>query len=280
MSRFGRLFGGPRASQGPSLPPGYRLYAVGDVHGRDDLLGDLMAQIEADSDERGRARLILVFLGDLIDRGPSSRQVVERLRTYRPAGVRPVFLAGNHEEVLLRILDGEARLIPDWLRFGGAECLASYGVDAARLRRLPPAEAIETVRSAIPGPHGEFLRGFDDTFRAGGYLFVHAGIRPGIPLEQQSRTDLRWIREPFLKDGSEHGFTVIHGHTISEQVEERANRIGIDTGAYRTGVLTALGLEGSDRWYLQARASDIANMTPEWNRASSSELDGVSSQSG
>jgi serine/threonine protein phosphatase 1 len=280
MSLFGRLLRGPRDKPGPGLPPGYRLYAVGDVHGRDDLLADLLAQIEADAAERGRARLVVVFLGDLIDRGPSSRQVVERLRTYRPAGVRPVFLAGNHEEVLLRILDGEARLIPDWLRFGGAECLASYGVDAAEIRRMPPTQAIETVRSAIPASHREFVRGFDDTFRAGSYLFVHAGIRPGIPLEQQSRTDLRWIREPFLMDESEHGFTVIHGHTIREQVEERANRIGIDTGAYRSGVLTALGLEGSERWCLQARATDIANMTSEWNRASSSELDAVSSQSG
>lgn len=280
MSRLGRLFTGPRDRSGAALPPGYRLYAVGDVHGRDDLLGDLLAQIEADAAERGRAKLVVVFLGDLIDRGPSSRQVIERLRIYGSAGVRPVFLAGNHEEVLLRILDGEGRLIPDWLRFGGAECLASYGVDAAALRRLPPARAIDTVRSAIPGRHVEFLRGFDDSFRAGNYLFVHAGIRPGVPLEEQSRTDLRWIREPFLKDGSDHGFTVIHGHTIREQVEERTNRIGIDTGAYRTGVLTAVGLEGSERWYLQARAPDLAKMTPEWNRASSSELDGVSSQSG
>ena len=277
---FGRLFGGSPARSSPALPPGYRLYAVGDVHGRDDLLAELLAQIEADSAERGRAKLVVVFLGDLIDRGPSSREVVERLRTYSPARVRPVFLAGNHEEVLLKILDGEARLIADWLRFGGAECLASYGVDAAALRRLPSGQALETVRKAVPAPHAEFLRGFDDTFRAGDYLFVHAGIRPGIPLEQQARSDLRWIREPFLKDGSEHGFTVIHGHTISEQVEERANRIGIDTGAYRSGVLTALGLEGQERWYLQARAPDPANLGPQWNRASSSELDAVSSQSG
>ena len=280
MSLFSQLFGASRDNPGPALPPGYRLYAVGDVHGRDDLLGDLLAQIEADSVQRGRARLVVVFLGDLVDRGPSSRQVVERLRTYGPAGVRPVFLTGNHEEVLLRILDGEAKLIPDWLRFGGAECLASYGVDAAELRRLPPAQALEALRSAIPASHVEFIRGFDDTFRAGTYLFVHAGIRPGVPLEQQSRTDLRWIREPFLKDGSEHGFTVIHGHTIREQVEERANRIGIDTGAYRSGVLTALGLEGSERWYLQAKASDAPTRTPAWNGASSSELDGVGSQSG
>ena len=280
MSRLGRLFGSPRGESGPVLPPGYRLYAVGDVHGRDDLLEDLLAQIEADARQRGKAKLVLVFLGDLIDRGPASRQVVERLRTYRPEDVRRVFLAGNHEEVLLRIVAGEESLIADWLRFGGAECLASYGVDAAQLRTLPPAQAIESIRSAIPQPHVEFLHGFEDTFRAGGYLFVHGGIRPGVPLAQQSRTDLRWIREPFLKDGSDHGFTVVHGHTICEQVEERANRIGIDTGAYRSGVLTALGLEGAARWYLQSRTEDIANVTPEWNRASSSELDGVSSQSG
>ncbi len=280
MTIFARLFGARPDNPGPAVPPGYRLYAVGDVHGRDDLLGDLLAQIEADSARRGRARLVIVFLGDLVDRGPSSRQVVERLRTYGPDGVRRVFLTGNHEEVLLRILGGETRLIPDWLRFGGAECLASYGVDAAELSRLPPAQAIEAVRSAIPKEHVDFLRGFDDTFRAGSYLFVHAGIRPGIPLEQQSKTDLRWIREPFLKDGSEHGFTVIHGHTIREEVEERANRIGIDTGAYRSGVLTALGLEESERWYLQAKETGTASTTPAWNRASSSELDGVGSQSG
>ena len=279
MSRFGRMFGGSRDKSSPSLPSGYRLYAIGDVHGRDDLLGDLLGQIEADASRRGGAKLVLVFLGDLIDRGPASAQVVERLRTYCPAGVRRVFLAGNHEEVLLSILDGEIRLIPDWLRFGGAACLASYGVDAARLRRLPPAQALETLRSAIPQSHREFLGGFEDTFRAGDYLFVHAGIRPGIALDQQSRTDLRWIREPFLANDSDHGFKVVHGHTISEQVEERANRIGVDTGAYRSGVLTAIGLEGSARWYLQARSAD-ANMTPAGNRASSSELDGVSSQSG
>jgi serine/threonine protein phosphatase 1 len=277
---FGRLFGGSSDISGPELPPGYRLYAIGDIHGRDDLLGDLLAQIEADSCQRGKAKLVVVFLGDLIDRGPSSREVVERLRIYRPAGARRVFLAGNHEEVLLKILAGDASLIADWLRFGGAECLASYGVEAARLRRLPPAQAIETVRSAIPQSHAKFLSEFEDTFRAGDYLFVHAGIRPGIPLAQQSRTDLRWIREPFLRDGSDHGFTVVHGHTIREEVEERANRIGIDTGAYRSGVLTALGLEGRLRWYLPANAENIGNMTPEWNRASSSELDAVSSQSG
>jgi len=247
---------GTKAEPGPpALPGGYRLYAVGDVHGRDDLLDELLQMIETDNAVRPHAEVILVFLGDLIDRGPASAKVIERLRTYRRPGFRLVFLSGNHEEVLLRILDGEARLIGDWLRFGGAECLASYGADSGQVRRSPPREAVDLVRSAIPEQHVQFLRSFDDTFRAGGYLFVHAGIRPGLSLEEQAPADLRWIREPFLSDAADHGFMVVHGHTIREQIEERANRIGIDTGAYRHGVLSALALEGEARWFLQAGLS-------------------------
>jgi serine/threonine protein phosphatase 1 len=279
MKALARLFGGRSDPRRPEVPAGYRLYAIGDVHGRDDLIEDLLGRIEADSLERGPANRVLVFLGDLVDRGPASAGVVERLRTYRPDGTRLVFLAGNHEEVLLRILDGETRLIPDWLRFGGAECLRSYGADPQRLRKLAPERALETIRAAIPAAHVEFLRSFDDTFRAGDYLFVHAGIRPGIPLAEQSPSDLRWIREPFLTDRAEHGFLVVHGHTIREAVDERANRIGIDTGAYRTGILTALALEGADRWFIEARSRDDFQ-APAGNRRVSSGLDAVSSQSG
>jgi serine/threonine protein phosphatase 1 len=279
MKALRRFFAGPAQTVEPRLPEGYRLYAIGDIHGRDDLLADLLDKIEADSSERGATRRIIVFLGDLIDRGPASAEVVERLRTYCPADTRVVFLVGNHEEVLLRILDGDTELLPDWLRFGGAECIRSYGVDPDRLRRMPPDRAIETIRSAIPPAHAEFLRGFDDTFRAGDYLFVHAGIRPGIPLAEQARADLRWIREPFLTDRTEHGFVVVHGHTIREQVDECGNRIGIDTGAYRFGVLTALGIEGAQRWFLQASLATVET-TPEWNRSTTSALDAVSSQSG
>lgn len=275
-----RLFG-PRPLKRPqSLPAGNRLYAIGDVHGRDDLLAELLARIEADSAARPPAKLVLVFLGDLIDRGPSSAQVVERLRTYSRPGTRLVFLTGNHEEVLFRILAGEASLISDWLRFGGAECLQSYGLDPGAVRRMPLPRALDAIRAAIPEPHVQFLQGFDDTFRAGAYLFVHAGIRPGIPLAEQSRTDLRWIREPFLTDQADHGYVVIHGHTIGEQVEERNNRIGIDTGAYRFGVLTALGLERADRWYLQAGGNRDFSRLDDGNRANSSALDAVSGQSG
>ena len=280
MKALTRLFGASAPARKPAVPAGYRLYAIGDVHGRDDLLAELLAAIEADSDRRGPAKLVLVFLGDLIDRGASSREVIERLRAYCPTGARIVFLAGNHEEVLLRILDGEAGLIPDWLRFGGAECLRSYGADPDGLRKLAPEQAVAAIRSAIPAAHVDFLRSFDDTFRAGDYLFVHAGIRPGIPLAEQAPSDLRWIREPFLTDRAEHGFLVVHGHTIREAVDERVNRIGIDTGAYRYGVLTAIGLEGSERWFLQANGDqgNFADASP--GRANSSALDAVSSQSG
>lgn len=252
MKVLGRLFTSSDARE-PRLPHGYRLYAVGDVHGRDDLLERLLKRIEDDNEARGAARLIIVFLGDLVDRGPASAEVVERLRSYSPPGARLVYLAGNHEEVLLRIVGGEARLIPDWLRFGGAECLRSYGVDPDRLRAMTPARTVTAVRDALPAAHVEFLRSFEDTFRAGDYLFVHAGIRPGIPLEDQSRTDLRWIREPFLGDRTDHGFVVVHGHTIRPEAEVFQNRIGIDTGAYRHGVLTALALEGAERWFVEAR---------------------------
>jgi len=280
MMALARLFGGSPAPGKPKLPAGYRLYAIGDVHGRDDLLADLLGRIEEDSARRGPAKRILVFLGDLIDRGPSSKEVVERLRTCRPARTRLVFLAGNHEEVLLRILGGEASLIPDWLRFGGAECLRSYGADPHQLRKMDSASALDVIRSVIPKAHAEFLGSFDDTFRAGDYLFVHAGIQPGVPLAEQAPLDLHWIREPFLSDGTEHGLTVVHGHTIRKQVDERANRIGIDTGAYRFGVLTGLALEGSDRWYLQANSGQDDFTDPLRNRGITSALDAVSSQSG
>ena len=139
---------------------------------------------------------------------------------------------------------GDAQLITKWRWFGGAECLQSYGVDPQQLSGVSEAEALAIVRGGDPARACRVPRSFVDSCRFGDYLFVHAGIRPGIALEQQSQADLRWIREPFLLDDSDHGFVVVHGHTICEQVEERPNRIGIDTGAYRTGVLTALGIEG------------------------------------
>ena len=242
----------------PKGKDGARAYAVGDIHGRLDLLDRLLANIEADMATREPRRTFIIFLGDLIDRGPDSAGVVERLRTYRNPDARLVFLGGNHEEVLLNILAGKRGVLPSWLKFGGTECAASYGIDTAELARVHEDLAIEMVRAKVPASHREFLESFSDTFRFGDYLFVHAGIRPGVAVDEQSRQDLRWIRDPFLSDVKEHGFVVVHGHTIVAQVEERPNRIAIDTGAYHSGVLTALAVEDERRWFLTGAESEAA----------------------
>jgi serine/threonine protein phosphatase 1 len=230
--------------------PGCRAYAIGDIHGRLDLLNFLIERIEQDIAARLPARTFIIFLGDLVDRGPDSAGVVERLRTYHPSYAQTVFLGGNHEEVFLRILDGDRSVVQSWLKFGGAECAESYGLDPEALRRLHEGAAAELIQAKVPRAHRDFLASFGDTFRFGDYLFVHAGIRPGVALDEQETSDLRWIREPFLTDGKEHGFLVVHGHTIVPRVEERRNRIAIDTGAYHSGILTALAVEEEYRWYL------------------------------
>src|SRR4051812_4915038 len=164
----------------PAGARGHRAYVVGDVHGHLDLLEALLAKIHEELDRRPARKTLLVFVGDLIDRGPDSAQVVERLRTYRHPGVRTVFLLGNHEEVLLRILAGETGLITKWRWFGGAQCLESYGVDQAQLEELDDEAALAVIRKAIPAEHVEFLQSFADTCRFGDYLLVHAGVRPGV----------------------------------------------------------------------------------------------------
>jgi len=242
--------------RGPAGPSGWRAYVIGDVHGRFDLLERLLGAVHSDLRKRPVRKALLVFVGDLIDRGPQSAEVIEHLRRYRHQGVKTTFLLGNHEEVLLRILRGDGALIWKWRSFGGAECLKSYGVDPGELSKLGEAEALETVRNAVPKTHVEFLESFADSCRFGDFLFVHAGIRPGIEIDQQRQADLRWIRDPFLLDETDHGFVVVHGHTISPEVEVLPNRIGIDTGAYRTGVLTALAIEGTRTWFLDTRPAD------------------------
>ncbi|WP_114952884.1 metallophosphoesterase family protein [Sphingosinicella terrae] len=266
MSFFRRLSRRSTARQRPAPrgKEGARLYAIGDVHGCLDLLDSLLAKIEADAASREVRKTYIVFLGDLIDRGPASAGVLDRLRTYRPEGATPIFLAGNHEEIFQRIVGGESDILADWLKFGGSECLESYGLDPAELGRIAPGEAVERIRSKVPQEHVDFIDGFADTFRFGDYLLVHAGIRPGLELHEQEQFDLRWIREPFLSFEDEHGLVVVHGHTIVDQVDERPNRIGLDTGAYRTGVLTALVIEDDARWYLSTTGAGA----PGWAKES------------
>jgi serine/threonine protein phosphatase 1 len=246
----------PRRQGGRAGARGWRAYVVGDIHGRLDLLEQLLDKIHADIARSKGRKVLLVFVGDLIDRGPNSAQVLERLRTYSHPQARTVFLLGNHEEVLLRILAGEADLITKWRWFGGSDCLRSYGIDPDKLTGMKDEDALAVVRSAIPKEHVEFLETFDDSCRFGDYLFVHAGIRPGVEIDQQRQSDLRWIRDPFLFDDTDHGFIVVHGHTIRSEVEMRPNRIGIDTGAYRTGVLTALAIDGAESWLLDTRTAE------------------------
>jgi serine/threonine protein phosphatase 1 len=233
----------------PSIPPGRRIYAVGDIHGRLDLLDRLLAMIDGDDAARGGPASELIFLGDLVDRGPDSRGVVERLMDLgdeRPAR----FLMGNHEEVFLRALEGDIKALRFLIRIGGRETLLSYGISEEDYRTLDFGGLMEAFQAAVPASHIAFLAGFEHWIEAGDYLFVHAGLRPGVLLEEQKTADLRWIRDDFLKHRASFGKMVVHGHSITDEIDERGNRIGIDTGAFASGKLTAIALEGDERWYL------------------------------
>jgi serine/threonine protein phosphatase 1 len=232
--------------------PGTRVYAIGDVHGCLSELDRLLAQIEADDAARTPADTSLIFLGDLVDRGPDSAGVVARLieLSARRAGTR--FLMGNHEEVLLLALDGDVEALRLFCRVGGRETLMSYGLTREEYDRLDYAELIDRLPELIPAAHRAFLAGFEDLVESGDYAFVHAGIRPEVPLAEQVPADLRWIRRTFLDHRKPHPKMIVHGHTITDEVDRQPNRIGIDTGAYASGKLTALGLEGSAEWVLQS----------------------------
>jgi serine/threonine protein phosphatase 1 len=251
---FGLLQRFARSSNRPAaVPEGTRVYAIGDVHGCLDTLDALLSSISDDCGSwSGESHL--VFVGDLIDRGPDSAGVVERLvRSDLPCD-RHAFLMGNHEEAMLDSWNGDMQTLHGWLSYGGRETLESYGVERDATYRLGPDLVIK-MRAAIPKSHMKFIRSFADQVRIGDYLFVHAGIRPGIPLKEQDSYDLRWIRDEFLKDeDTNHGVVVVHGHTISHEPEIRSNRIGIDTGCYATGRLTALVLEGTERRFLSTSA--------------------------
>ncbi len=215
---------------------------------------ELLRRIEEDNRRRGPAKTYLIFLGDLVDRGPDSRGVIDHLVKHPPRFHRTVYLHGNHEEFFLSVLNREDSNVQRWLTYGGAECAESYGISSGWFLNATQSEFVERLIEQVPQSHVDFLSHMADTFRFGDYLFVHAGIRPGVALEQQVSADLRWIREGFLDDASDHGVVVVHGHTIVDTPEERPNRIGLDTGAYKSGVLTALGIEGTERWFLEARS--------------------------
>jgi serine/threonine protein phosphatase 1 len=234
----------------PSVPAGQRVYAIGDVHGCLTLLEQLLDQIEADHRSRGPAEKHLVFLGDLMDRGPNSRGVIERVMALCSASPNHRCIAGNHEELLIRAFEGDTKITPTFHRAGGRETMLSYGMGEAVYDEADSQQLAELICHYVPRTHIDFLLGLEDWVQAGDYLFVHAGIRPGRPLADQRQSDMRWIREEFTRSDQDHGMIVIHGHSITEFVDDQPNRIGIDTGAFATGKLTAIGLEGTERWFL------------------------------
>jgi serine/threonine protein phosphatase 1 len=244
---LGKLLGLGRANA-PRVPDGVTVYAIGDIHGCADLLGQVHRQIERDP-AKGRKRV--VYLGDYVDRGPDSRGVVELLLKGPPEGCEAIYLRGNHEQAMIDFVN-DWEVARDWFNFGGVETLMSYGI------RVPYAadeasikEVQQDVKTKVPMQHWAFMRASSLSHVEGDYLFVHAGIRPGTPWDRQLPDDLIWIRDAFLSSRADHGKIVVHGHSISEGVEFRPNRIGIDTGAFATGVLTCLVLEGSDRRLIQ-----------------------------
>jgi serine/threonine protein phosphatase 1 len=246
------LFRSPRRPRRPGISAGTRLYAVGDIHGRADLLERLHRRIEDDAGDASKGtRKIVVYLGDFIDRGLDSKRVIELLLDQPLDGFDAIPLKGNHEDTLLRFLD-DVSFGPAWLAIGGEATVMSYGARIPKgLSRGERFEHLQTeLRARIPHSHRQFMERLELMYQAGDYVFVHAGIRPGVPLERQDPKDLLWIRDEFLS--LPHGLdkVVVHGHSLREQPEIRDHRIGIDTGAYATNVLTCLVLEGTDRRFL------------------------------
>ncbi|WP_294078625.1 metallophosphoesterase family protein [Sphingomonas sp.] len=233
------------------MPADERVYAIGDIHGRADLLEDLLVQIEADDAARSPANSTAIFLGDLIDRGPESAQVVQRLMDLGAGSDRVRFLMGNHEEVFLKALAGNLKALAFFVRIGGKATILSYGVSEGDYDASDYPELLERLQASVPQAHVDFLNGFEDMIEIGDYVFVHAGVEPGVALSAQKPQTLRWIRDEFLHHREPFERIVVHGHTVSDEVEERRHRIGLDTGAFASGRLSAMGFEGANRWILQ-----------------------------
>lgn len=228
----------------PRLPEGIRIYALADIHGRSDLLKKMFTVIDADIARNPVSRPIEVFLGDYIDRGPDSAHTLDLL-IERSLHRETVFLKGNHEAYFLEVLRDPTKL-EDWRQFGGLQTLMSYGIQPT----LNPDAAEQTdligaLNEAVTGDHLSFLQSLKTTFVCGDFFFVHAGVRPGIPLNEQQETDLLWIRNEFLDSDENFGKFIVHGHTPVREPDIRPNRINIDTGAYATGNLTLLTIQGS-----------------------------------
>ena len=227
----------------PSIPAGLRIYAVGDIHGRLDLLDQLLSVIDADIALHPTSRPLHVFLGDYIDRGAFSRETIDRLIQLGRER-ECVFLKGNHELIALKCLSDRSNLFDQWMRLGGLETLMSYGVSFGHLAGGKPIVELQAAfHHALPQAHLRFFRDLQLSFECGDFFFVHAGVKPGVELSRQMENDLLWIREEFLSSSEDFGKIVVHGHTPAPDIEVLPNRINIDTGAFATGRLTCLVIE-------------------------------------
>lgn len=246
------LRGGDQGAPIAAAPAGSRIYAIGDIHGRVDLLRNLHRLILRDAVKSDVGRFLVVYLGDYIDRGPDSRAVVDLLIDDPLAGFETVHLIGNHEAYLMQFLEDNS-IASHWMTYGGDTTLESYGIDLKEpTKGQTRADQLqERLLEALPQSHLDFYRSLVACHSEGGYFFAHAGVRPGVALEDQDLHDLMWIREPFLRSRVDLGKVVVHGHTPVEEPELRSNRIGIDTGAVYGGPLTALVLEGMTMSFIQ-----------------------------
>jgi serine/threonine protein phosphatase 1 len=232
----------PWRKESARIPNGIRIYAIGDIHGRADLLEGVLARINDHLSAYPVPRAIQVFLGDYIDRGQASRAVLERLvHLAKTQGL--VCLEGNHESFLIEFLS-QPDVLDSWRNFGGFETLLSYDLaPSLKMDRTAKLELAAALKRAMPASHLQFLKALRKSFSCGDFFFVHAGVRPGIPLGEQQEADLLWIRHEFLSCQDNFGKIIVHGHTPVLKPEVHLNRINIDTGAYATGKLTCLVLE-------------------------------------
>ena len=255
MFNLAKLFGRRgEPTRRPSVPDGERYYVIGDIHGRCDLLDQLIEAIERDDAASGAADSTVILLGDLIDRGPESARVVETARKWGKRR-RVHCIAGNHEEMFLESFT-DREMLRHFLKHGGRETVLSYGIKKKRYNELSLKELQAELHKLVPAEHRNFLAAMEDIMIAGDYVFVHAGIDPKRSIEDQKSSDMRWIRDRFLKHREPLSHVVVHGHTIFEDVEHTDYRIGIDTGAFRTGNLTALVLENDERRLIRALETD------------------------
>lgn len=232
------------------MPEGMRYYVIGDIHGRLDLYDALLAAIEEDDAQHGKHKTEVILLGDLVDRGPESAGVIARTREWQEKRTVRV-LAGNHEEMFLEAFE-KPDVLRHFLKHGGRETIMSYGISKKQFNAMTLDELFAMLPQIVPQSERDYIAAFEEMIIAGDYLFVHAGIDPAVPIEAQKRSDMLWIRDRFLSHEGPLEKVVVHGHTIFDRVMDCGNRIGIDTGAFRSGVLTALVLEADQKRILQA----------------------------